>query len=470
MMFLSANTCEGIGECIKKCPTKAIRLIGGKAFSCLTCGTCYKTCPNHAIFKNSYGGYIVDKAKCNACGMCMHNCPINSISIEDGIVQGICSRCGNCVEVCPSHSRVDGFELTDAKQKQFIQALNVTLPSYDAPKKSKTKEVTRAYFGTDIDKCILCGRCESYCPTGAIDVTIDRDAGICTECRLCEDVCTNGSINKQLIVNSQTCTLCLNCFRTCPNDAISVKDFKISINKLNHKPSGNIISCLNCGLCAEINDNGSMKFEDSKLRYDPSQDNEGDVIANHQLTIESCPVSSLYESDDLLVFNNSGEELPTLQGFCVSCGTCAKVCDVQNARTYKVASWDGSISDECISCGTCSDVCPKDAITVYRGKVSVNLDDCILCENCAVHCPKDAIPKSTMAKKVVDTGFNCIDQRMCIGCGLCYKTCSYDAIKEIDGRFEVDDEKCTYCGACKTACPANALLFERKFKDLSEGI
>ncbi|WP_394347110.1 4Fe-4S dicluster domain-containing protein, partial [uncultured Methanobrevibacter sp.] len=47
-MFLSTNTCDGKGECIKQCPTKAIRLINGKAFSCLTCGICYENCPNDA--------------------------------------------------------------------------------------------------------------------------------------------------------------------------------------------------------------------------------------------------------------------------------------------------------------------------------------------------------------------------------------------------------------------------------------
>ena len=52
-------------NCIKECPTKAIRLINGRAFSCLTCGICYKNCPNGAIFMNSYGGYVVDRAKCN---------------------------------------------------------------------------------------------------------------------------------------------------------------------------------------------------------------------------------------------------------------------------------------------------------------------------------------------------------------------------------------------------------------------
>ena len=114
-MFVSTNTCDGKGECIKQCPTKAIRLINGKALSCLTCGLCYKNCPSNAIFINSYGGYVVDRAKCSGCGMCMYNCPIDNIKIEDGIVYGICSRCGVCEEACPSNSRIDSFRLNGAE-------------------------------------------------------------------------------------------------------------------------------------------------------------------------------------------------------------------------------------------------------------------------------------------------------------------------------------------------------------------
>ena len=63
-----------------------------------------------------------------------------------------------------------------------------------------------------------------------------------------------------------------------------------------------------------------------------------------------------------------------------------------------------------------------------------------------------------------------LQQELCMHCGLCYKTCSYDAIEKINNQFIVNDEKCTYCGACKNACPAKAFLFERNFKDSIEGI
>ena len=468
-MFLTTNTCDGKRECIKQCPTKAIKFINGKAFSCLTCGICYKNCPNGAIFQNSYGGYVVDRAKCNGCGMCMYNCPTSNITIEDGIVYGICSRCGVCEEVCSN--RVDGFELEKEKQLNFIESLKILYPPLDnVPHKSesKTKEVTRNYFGTDLDKCILCGRCQEYCPTGAIHVRRDRDDGICSECRICSDVCPNESMSKLQIVNKSSCTLCLNCMKACPNNAISLEDFEIIVNKLNQKPTGSIISCLNCGLCADLCENESLKNVDGKLRYNPAGDTEN---VTHDIAISSCPIHTIRVDDEMYIYDEvNDEELSTLSGFCVSCGKCAQVCDETGARQFMTHTWDGSVSDDCISCGICVEVCQEEAITLHRGSISVNLDKCILCENCAVHCPVDAIPKTTMYKNEITGGFNFIEQELCMHCGLCHKTCSYDAIDEINGQFVVNEEKCTYCGACKNACPARAFLFERNFKDSIEGI
>ena len=469
-MFLSINECEDAKDCISSCPTKSIRLINGIPFSCLTCGICAKNCPNHAIFKNSYGGYVVDRAKCNGCGMCMYNCPTNNINIEDGIVYGICSRCGVCAEKYPE-SRIDGFEVEKDKQITLIKSFNILNPPLDdVPHKKDNiiREVSRSYFGTDTEKCILCGRCEEYCPTGAINVTVDRDEGICRECRLCVDVCPNGSMNKYQFVDKFTCTLCLNCMKACPHNAISLENSKIGINKLNHKASGSIVSCLNCGLCADLCKNGSLVKDSGRLRYDPTADCE-DI--SHEKAITYCPVKTLHEDDEMFVYDEmENEEYPILAGFCVSCGKCVQVCDEANARSFMTHTWDGKVTDDCISCGICVEMCQEDAITLYRGNISVDLKKCILCENCAVHCPVDAIPKSTMYKNEINDGFNFIEQELCMHCGICYDICSYNAIENINGKYVVNEEKCTYCGACKNACPARAFLFERNFKDSIEGI
>lgn len=49
---LIANRCQGCVNCIKRCPTEAIRIRGGKAqiteARCIDCGECIRRCPNHA--------------------------------------------------------------------------------------------------------------------------------------------------------------------------------------------------------------------------------------------------------------------------------------------------------------------------------------------------------------------------------------------------------------------------------------
>ncbi|MCC7552949.1 MAG: 4Fe-4S binding protein [Methanobacteriaceae archaeon] len=466
-MYISTNNCEGLGDCIKACPTKAIRMVDDKAFSCITCGMCYDSCPNNAIFKNKYGGYVVDRAKCNGCGICMFNCPTHNITIEDGVVYGICSRCGVCEDACPTNSRVDGYSLVKEKQDKYINSLGFSTTDVEFPEKSDKRFVERTGYITDMDKCILCGRCDVQCPTNAINVHFDQDMGICTECRICEDVCPTNSI-KQFTVNHDTCTLCFECVKSCPRNAILVDDFKVELNRLDQKINGSIVSCLNCGLCADVLDNESMTFENGKLRYDPIKDVTSSEN-NHLAAIEACPVSTLHESEDFIVESDEGSDA-TLSGYCVSCGKCVSSCDIYNARKLETFKWDGSVSDDCISCGICCEVCPKDAITLYRGKVVVDLNKCILCENCAIHCPTDAIVKTSMAKKIIDGGFNQIDDILCISCGLCHKICPVDAIDKDGDKYTVNEDKCIYCGACKNACPSNAFIFERNFKDSVDGV
>ena len=325
-MFLSVKDCEGKGECVKNCPTEAIRHIEGKSFSCICCGACYETCPNHAIFKNKYGGYVVDKAKCNGCGVCEFTCPIESIHIEDGVVKGICSRCGVCEEVCPDHARRDVYELVEDKQQKLLNSLKTVMPksgrakleNINIPSKSE-KVAKRICVNTNLEECELCGRCSYYCPTGAIKVDIEQES-ICTNCRVCEDICPSGAI-KSGVVNSDKCSLCLNCYNNCPNNAIVLDDFTIVVNKLNQKMNGTIISCINCGLCSETLDNGSIRKVKSSLRYDPYLDKDTNENKEKRLVpdsdnykkniSESQQISNKYNSKR----NNNSKAIDALKNY-----------------------------------------------------------------------------------------------------------------------------------------------------------
>ena len=49
---LIANRCQGCDNCIKRCPTEAIRIRSGQAriteARCIDCGECIRRCPSHA--------------------------------------------------------------------------------------------------------------------------------------------------------------------------------------------------------------------------------------------------------------------------------------------------------------------------------------------------------------------------------------------------------------------------------------
>ena len=45
----------------------------------------------------------------------------------------------------------------------------------------------------------------------------------------------------------------------------------------------------------------------------------------------------------------------------------------------------------------------------------------------------------------------------CIACGMCERTCKFDAIHVVDNVAVIDYSKCKNCGMCAKACPRNAI-------------
>ena len=52
-----------------------------------------------------------------------------------------------------------------------------------------------------------------------------------------------------------------------------------------------------------------------------------------------------------------------------------------------------------------------------------------------------------------------IDPELCTGCGTCEQVCVYGAIRNVEGRFEVDRAHCEGCKVCVALCPERAIDF-----------
>lgn len=58
------------------------------------------------------------------------------------------------------------------------------------------------------------------------------------------------------------------------------------------------------------------------------------------------------------------------------------------------------------------------------------------------------------------------DQKICVACGVCLKTCPKDAISIYKGCFaQVDETRCVGCGLCAKACPAGCIAVTERGAD-----
>ena len=199
----------------------------------------------------------------------------------------------------------------------------------------------------------------------------------------------------------------------------------------------------------------------------------GDKMVAHVLCNGGCNAKDNFEyrgvKDCLAATKVCGGDAKACRYGCFGFGSCVAACKFDAIHVENgVAVVD---KEKCTNCGACRAACPHHLIVEvpYKQKVFVNCsnkDKCTGCGACANICPKKVImidaggprkpvvmcsnqDKGAVANKLCTTS--------CIACGMCERTCKFDAIHVVDNVAVIDYSKCKNCTMCAKACPRNAI-------------
>jgi electron transport complex protein RnfB len=148
------------------------------------------------------------------------------------------------------------------------------------------------------------------------------------------------------------------------------------------------------------------------------------------------------------------------------CQTKFKYDGIQDCKAAMLVGSDKNCDFGCMGYGTCEKVCPFDAISINeKGLAIVNQDKCTACGLCISACPKKVIALVPFGQEVI---VNCNNKERgahvkkncgvsCIACGICEKSCEYDAIHVKELLAVIDYSKCVSCMVCTEKCPTKAI-------------
>lgn len=329
--------CNGGINCLDKfeyggersCSIAANMFQGNKLceYGCLGFGDCVKVCPTLAIKMSDEGIPLIDINKCTGCGACVDVCPKKIIMIipEDvpvfvacnnstlwaddldsfvssirnkgkftGIFDRIevykdkkfqtigCTRCLKCIDICPREAIE--FTITD---ENFSTA--------DTYKITKTDQGRIKWLD---NLCVYCKRCENICPEDVIFVekplngsfNIDQDK--CVECENCINLCPVHNLSfteDKKIFSDEFCIYCGLCEAVCPTLAINIEiseEDRLKRIKRVENSCSNI--CRKCKLCINACDKNAIHWDEEQNL--PKIDYERCTDCLSRACIDSCPL------------------------------------------------------------------------------------------------------------------------------------------------------------------------------------
>ena len=189
-----------------------------------------------ALRENFRGHHRIDWNKCIGCRLCSRVCPNQCIIMED-------------VKVDEGYKGPSRSNITE--KKNIIRRP-----------------------GVDIGRCLFCGNCSEYCPTGAwehttkIELTeFTREALVYPAEKLRFEGKPTGELENKMRehpkLDVETCIGCKRCFQECPTRCITmVPGPKMRKDKPIENPQFDLSKCIGCGTCADVCKPESIKLEE----------------------------------------------------------------------------------------------------------------------------------------------------------------------------------------------------------------
>ena len=146
------------------------------------------------------------------------------------------------------------------------------------------------------------------------------------------------------------------------------------------------------------------------------------------------------------------------------------------------AQEEGHFQASCIRCGKCSHVCPYRSIKIasildglsMMGTPYIKAREipCYVCMKCPPVCPSGALNRKLIQKQDIRMGTAVINKNTCLPwqgtlCRSCYENCPiFDEAIVMDNELRpvIDEKKCIGCGICENVCPVEQSAITVKAK------
>ncbi len=218
----------------------------------------------------------------------------------------------------------------------------------------------------------------------------------------------------------------------------------------------------NCGGCGFA---GCRAFADSAVKA-PNLDNHycpvgGNDVMQKVAAILGHEIKAKAPMVAVVRCNGTCEARPTVNDY-----DGAASCKVKAA----LYSGDTGCRYGCLGCGDCVAACQFGALSMdpATGLPVVDEEKCTACGACVKACPKAIIELRAKGPRGMRLFVSCVNKdrgpavkkacaSACIGCGICFKTCTHDAIVFENNVAYIDYAKCKLCRECEAMCPTDAI-------------